>query len=273
MSSVSDMIPGASMAVYHPGWPAGPLVFNMNMTFILAASLLATVFIIVFANIFGCWNDDNGRRRSRRYPRQSSARTRTKIKYPYPKPAGNVSSDSRIAGQSLQTHAHFADLASFSFDEGANIKGFTTAEDLREQARIRARMMKEACDLARSARKRGDHTAERRHNHEALAHEITMKHLNQAAAKLIFEEKNRLHPEGTVDLHGLYVEEAVEYAKQELQSASRRSNRVVHFIVGKGLHAKDGKVKIRPALELLCRERSLPYHLDSRNAGVLVVQC
>ncbi|KAH9961301.1 hypothetical protein BC827DRAFT_339986 [Russula dissimulans] len=134
-------------------------------------------------------------------------------------------------------------------------------------------MMREACDLAKSARKRGDHAAQRRHNHEALAHEITMKHLNQAAAKLIFEEKNRLHPEGTVDLHGLYVEEAVEYAKQELQSAARRSNRVVHFIVGKGLHAKDGKVKIRPALEQLCKERSLPYYLDSRNAGVLIVQC
>ena len=74
-----------------------------------------------------------------------------------------------------------------------------------------------------------------------------------------------------VDLHGLYVSEALEYAKQEFQSA--KNGEVVRFIVGtpslcglfppenrldadlgKGLHAKDGKAKIRPALENLCME-------------------
>lgn len=74
-----------------------------------------------------------------------------------------------------------------------------------------------------------------------------------------------------VDLHGLYVDEALEYAEQEFQLA--RKDKVVRFIVGtpslcrllllrsgldtdlgKGLHARDGKAKIRPALEKLCRE-------------------
>ena len=87
-------------------------------------------------------------------------------------------------------------------------------------------------------------------------------------------------PDGTVDLHGLYVAEALAYAKQEFQSVVSRSDKAVRFIVGtfplgiligvrqfemvlyggfpmnlgKGLHAKDGKVKIRPALEKLCKE-------------------
>jgi hypothetical protein len=60
--------------------------------------------------------------------------------------------------------------------------------------------------------------------------------------------------------------------------------------LGKGLHAKNGKAKIRPALERLCNEyvgvivstpiilntyprRGLTHCLDPRNAGVLVVQC
>src|SRR5712691_7744203 len=85
--------------------------------------------------------------------------------------------------------------------------------------------------------------------------------------------------EGTVDLHGLSVPEALEYAKQELQSTTLRDDRVVRFIVGtpfihslwfmsismvccwlflpgsgKGLHSEAGKVKIRPALEQLCDE-------------------
>jgi len=48
---------------------------------------------------------------------------------------------------------------------------------------------------------------------------------------------------------------------------------VVYFIVGKGLHAKDGKPKIRPALEEHCKKRRLSYSLDPANAGVLIVQC
>jgi hypothetical protein len=35
-----------------------------------------------------------------------------------------------------------------------------------------------------------------------------------------------------VDLHGLYVNEALEYAKQALQSAILRNDKVVRFIVG-----------------------------------------
>lgn len=76
------------------------------------------------------------------------------------------------------------------------------------------------------------------------------------------------------------MQEALEYAKQEFQSAALRTDRVVRFIVGtsldglfdechcqrgvfyggfspvsgKGLHSEAGKAKIRPALEQLCDE-------------------
>jgi hypothetical protein len=40
-------------------------------------------------------------------------------------------------------------------------------------------------------------------------------------------------PNGTIDLHGLYVNEALKYAKLEFQSAVLRSDKVVRFIVGK----------------------------------------
>lgn len=35
-----------------------------------------------------------------------------------------------------------------------------------------------------------------------------------------------------VDLHGLHVEEALEYAEQTFQSATLRNDKVVRFIVG-----------------------------------------
>ncbi|KAI9463660.1 hypothetical protein BJY52DRAFT_1252955, partial [Lactarius psammicola] len=78
--------------------------------------------------------------------------------------------------------------------------------------------------------------------------------------------------EGTIDLHGLYVAEAVQLAKDQVQAARSRGDEVVRFIVGKGLHADGGKAKIRPALEDLFTKRGLTHSLDPKNAGVLVVR-
>lgn len=79
-----------------------------------------------------------------------------------------------------------------------------------------------------------------------------MKYLNKEAAKVVFKEKNKVRshhlprsyvilsffcggqgqPEGTIDLHGLHVEEALDCAKRELQLATGRVNNTVRFIVG-----------------------------------------
>jgi len=69
----------------------------------------------------------------------------------------------------------------------------------------------------------------------------------------------------------LYVAEAVGFAKEELQSAMRRGDKVVRFIVGKGLHS-EGEARIRPALEDLFDERGLSHLLDPNNTGVLIVR-
>ncbi|KAN0118570.1 hypothetical protein V8E52_004993 [Russula decolorans] len=112
----------------------------------------------------------------------------------------------------------------------------------------------EARNLAKQARKRRDFSAEAMHKRNARARDCAMERLNNEAATAIFNQKNKGLSNGTVDLHGLYVNEALKYAKLEFQSVVLRSNKVARFIVGKGLHAKDGKAKIRPALEKLCKE-------------------
>ncbi|KAH9993961.1 hypothetical protein BJV77DRAFT_328121 [Russula vinacea] len=145
------------------------------------------------------------------------------------------------------------------------------ARELRENARRSKREMIDARDRAKSARWRGDWVAESEHKQEAREHESEMKDLNKSAAKIIFGLKNQGRKEGMVDLHGLHVAEAVEYAKLELQSATYRNDDTVSFIVGKGLHAENGVSKLRPALEELFDERELSYSLDPRNSGKLIV--
>jgi len=111
------------------------------------------------------------------------------------------------------------------------------------------------------------------HNREAAAHEKVMKELDKRAAKIIFTENNKNRKEGgMIDLHGLYVAEAVQIAKDHVQTAILRGDEVVRFIVGKGLHCRrEGGPKIRPALEGYFTKRGLKHSLDPKNSGVLIV--
>ncbi|KAH9061250.1 hypothetical protein EDB87DRAFT_1610795 [Lactarius vividus] len=133
--------------------------------------------------------------------------------------------------------------------------------------------MSEARSRAKSAQKKGYRGAAQAHRQEAITHESAMKELDKRAAKIIFRENNKNHKEGgKVDLHGLYVAEAVQFAKDQVETARSRGDEAVRFIVGKGLHSNAGEAKIRPALEELFTKRGLTHSLDPKNAGVLVVR-
>jgi len=132
--------------------------------------------------------------------------------------------------------------------------------------------MSEAYSRARIAQNKGYRGAAQEHRQKGDAYKSSMEALDKRAAKIIFREKNKNCTGGKIDLHNLFVAEAVGFAKEELRSARSRGDAVVRFIVGKGLHAEDGVAKIRPALEDLFTERGLGHSLDPNNAGVLIVR-
>ncbi|KAI9428479.1 hypothetical protein H4582DRAFT_2045502 [Lactarius indigo] len=105
-----------------------------------------------------------------------------------------------------------------------------------------------------------------------MSHESAKKELDKRAAEIIFKENNKNRKEGTIDLHGLHVPEAIRLAKDQVESAKSRGDEAVRFIVGKGLHSDAGEAKIRPALEELFNKRGLTHSLDPRNTGVLIVR-
>ncbi|KAH9176284.1 hypothetical protein EDB89DRAFT_1940257 [Lactarius sanguifluus] len=134
--------------------------------------------------------------------------------------------------------------------------------------------MSEAYRRAESARKKGRFGVAHAHAHtqDAIAHESEMKELDERAAKIFFRVNNKNRREdGEIDLHGLYVAEAIQVAEDQVQTARWRGDEVVRFIVGKGLHSGTGEAKIRPALEDFFTERGLVHLLDPYNTGVLVV--
>ncbi|KAH9083568.1 hypothetical protein EDB83DRAFT_2669562 [Lactarius deliciosus] len=158
-------------------------------------------------------------------------------------------------------------------DEPVGVKDLKLAKELREQARRKGREMSEARSRAKSATKKGRLGAARAHRQDVLARESEMKELDKRAAKIVFGENNKNCEEGgKIDLHGLHVPEAIQVAKDQLQTAMSRGDEIVYFIVGKGLHSDAGGAKIRPALEGFLAKRSLIHWVDPSNAGVLVVR-
>ncbi|KAK0212950.1 cytoplasmic protein [Desarmillaria ectypa] len=142
---------------------------------------------------------------------------------------------------------------------------------------LRARANKEGDEMAKcfseshEAYSRGDGAAAKELSNQGKKHQQKMEELNKEASDWIFIENNRDSEPGEIDLHGLYVKEAIARTDIALEEAKRRGNSEMRLIVGKGLHSRGGTAKIRPAIEKLMRKHQLVAELDPSNSGVLVV--
>lgn len=94
---------------------------------------------------------------------------------------------------------------------------------------------------------------------------------NRKAAEFVFRENNEDSERDEIDLHGLYVKEAVWILQRRIASDIQNNQSHIRVIVGKGLHSANGVAKIKPAVEELCRESNLKVHVDPKNSGVLVI--
>ncbi|SJL14224.1 uncharacterized protein ARMOST_17680 [Armillaria ostoyae] len=99
-----------------------------------------------------------------------------------------------------------------------------------------------------------------------------MEQLNKEASNWIYLENNRNRKPGEIDLHGLYVKEAIAYTDAALKEAKLRGDSEIRLIVGKGLHSEGGAAKVGPAIQNLMRKYQLVADFDLSNSGVLVVR-
>ncbi|KAH9083549.1 hypothetical protein EDB83DRAFT_27151 [Lactarius deliciosus] len=252
----------------------------------LALALVATAAVFVIGSYFFGGNDDgstppNDPYRSSQQPRRPPP---SPPPYTYRPPTTYARSQttSRASAPSDQDRGVYhspytptpsqTQLSSTRSDTLVGVEDLEFAEKLREKARRSGREMTEAYSRAKSAQRMGDRWAAQEHRRRGDAHKSMMEELDKRAAKIIFRENNKDRDDGMVDLHRLYVAEAVRFAKEQLRSARLKRNDVVYFIVGKGLHSDAGGARIRPALEVLCTEQGLGHSLHPNNAGVLVVR-
>jgi len=132
--------------------------------------------------------------------------------------------------------------------------------------------MARAFEESHAAYARKDGAAAKELSSMGKAHQREMERLNAKASAWIFRENNQGRIPGEVDLHGLYVKEAIMHTDQSIAEAQFRGDKEIRLIVGKGIHSPKHAAKLKPAIEELMQKHNLFAAIDPQNSGVLIVQ-
>jgi DNA-nicking Smr family endonuclease len=129
---------------------------------------------------------------------------------------------------------------------------------LRDSARHEGDLAQKCFAQSQNAYQAGDGARAHELSEQGKQHQARKRQIDGEARDWIFYQNNTDSSAGEVDLHGLYVKEAVEKAEQAIAERQRRGDRTVHFIVGKGNHSVGHVAKIRPAIEDLMYKYVFP---------------
>ncbi|KIK97749.1 hypothetical protein PAXRUDRAFT_135679, partial [Paxillus rubicundulus Ve08.2h10] len=143
---------------------------------------------------------------------------------------------------------------------------------LRAKANEEGDLMGRSFQGSHEAYSRGEGARAKELSEKGKQHERVMESLNAEASAWIFRENNLDSKPGEIDLHGLYVKEAIFYTDRAIQEAQQRGDSEIRLIVGKGLHSNGQVAKIKPAVEDLVKKHNLSAEVDPYNGGVLVVR-
>ncbi|QRV79473.1 hypothetical protein RhiJN_07488 [Ceratobasidium sp. AG-Ba] len=157
-------------------------------------------------------------------------------------------------------------------DDNAQAQANPHYQQLRNRAREEGDAMAKAFDASHAAYERGDGAEAKQLSNEGKRHKAEMERLNEEASNWIFQQVNMDSAADELDLHGLYVKEAISKTETAIQAAQSRGDNQIRIIVGKGLHSQGHVAKLKPAIEELMVKYQLNAHIDPQNAGVLIVQ-
>jgi DNA-nicking Smr family endonuclease len=143
---------------------------------------------------------------------------------------------------------------------------------LRDLARQEAGKRSSCFDKAHQAYESGDGARAHTLSEEGKQHAAKMEQYNNQARDFIFRANNSADrvPGDTIDLHGLYVEEAEDVLEERIKSARQRGETHLHVIVGKGNHSTNHVQKIKPRVEQVCRELGLQYKTEANEGRMYV---
>ncbi|KAF7361940.1 Smr domain-containing protein [Mycena venus] len=95
--------------------------------------------------------------------------------------------------------------------------------------------------------------------------------LHGRAARRYFRASNLSRKDGEIDVHGLFIAEAVNKVETALEAAILSGRKELRVIVGRGRGSKDGQPKLRPAITREMQKQGIPCRIQAGNDGVLIL--
>jgi DNA-nicking Smr family endonuclease len=139
----------------------------------------------------------------------------------------------------------------------------------REKANKEHDLMAQCFENSKTAFTSGRKDEAKKLSDEGKKHQENKDKYQKEAAQQIFKEMNKDAGEDTIDLHGLFVSEAVEFLEQRLANLSKsKKYTTLHVITGAGNHSAES-AKIKPHISKLLSTKGLKYAVG--NEGVFIV--
>lgn len=143
------------------------------------------------------------------------------------------------------------------------------AQKIRDKAGEEAKLRGECYEKSQQEFKTGDKAKAKELSEEGKKHDELMKQYNKEAADAFFAAHNQGRDNMTIDLHGLYVEEAMERLKARIETIGRKGTFVI--IWGAGNHSEGGVRKIKPAVVDYLNGEKFQFDDDTPNHGCCTV--
>ncbi|KAK9461059.1 uncharacterized protein V1516DRAFT_695778 [Lipomyces oligophaga] len=162
-------------------------------------------------------------------------------------------------------HSPFKPQRDYNHSDDAEYKRLRGLAE--NEYKAKSRCLKDSQDAYHS----GDGAGAKEFSNRAKEHDRLMDQYNAQAAAFVFRANNADSDADEIDLHGLFVNEAVEYLKERINSSMQRNEDHLEVIVGKGHHSTGGVPKIKPAVINLCEEHGFQYGVEDDNTGVILI--
>ena len=150
-------------------------------------------------------------------------------------------------------------------------KALEEAQKLRDKAGEEAKLRGTCFDQSKKEFESGDKAKAKQLSEEGKKHGAQMEQYNKQAADAFFAAHNQGRDDYTIDLHGLYVEEALERLNQRFDKIGRKGTLVI--IWGAGNHSEGGVRKIKPAVVEVLNKGGWKFEDDTPNHGCCTVYC
>ena len=135
----------------------------------------------------------------------------------------------------------------------------------RGDAQKEVELRNECYEKSKKAFEEGDKELAKKLSEEGKEHDEKWKILTKEAGRNIFKEMNKNNENTIIDLHGLFVEEAIEFVEERLNEL-KGNDITLSIITGAGNHSSAGAL-IKPKIHELLKQKNLQF-TEEKNGQV-----